>query len=70
MDIAIELIERVEEGDQKALVEREVFWQTQLICYVQTGGHAHCFRKEKKYPTSVKGVYNSPPHQLSLQVNF
>ena len=47
-NISIQLIERVEEGDQRALVEREIFWQNQLRCYVQNGGHAHCFRKEKK----------------------
>ena len=46
--ISIQLIERVEEGDQQALVEREIFWQNQLRVYVQNGGHAHCFRKEKK----------------------
>ena len=47
-NISIQLIERVEEGNQQALVEREIFWQNQLRCYVQNGGHAHCFRKEKK----------------------
>ena len=47
-NISIQLIERVEEGDQQALVEREIFWQNQLRCYAKKGGHAHCFRKEKK----------------------
>ena len=47
-NVSIQLIERVEEGDHQALAEREIFWQNQLRCYVQNGGHAHCYRKEKK----------------------
>ena len=47
-NISIQLIERVEVGDQKALCEQEVYWQNQLRCYVQNGGNAHCYRKENK----------------------
>ena len=46
--ISIQIIEGVEQGDQKALCDREIFWQNQLRCYVQNGGNAHCYRKEKK----------------------
>ena len=45
--ISIQLIEQVKEGDSQALENREVFWQNQLRCYIQNGGHAHCRRKEK-----------------------
>ena len=51
-NVSIQLIERVQEGDQQTMFDREIFWQNQLRCYVQNGGHAHCFRKEKKYPIS------------------
>ena len=47
-NISIQIIEGVEQGDQQALCDREIFWQNQLRCYVQNGGNAHCFRKEKK----------------------
>ena len=47
-NISIQIIEGVEQGDQKALCDREIFWQNQLHCYVQNGGNAQCFRKEKK----------------------
>jgi hypothetical protein len=46
--ISIQIIEGVEQGDQKALCHREIFWQNQLRCYVQNGGNTHCYRKEKK----------------------
>ena len=46
--LSIQLIEGVEEGNQQALCDREIFWQNQLRCYVQNGGNAHCYRKEKK----------------------
>ena len=46
--LSIQIIKGVQEGDQKALCDREIFWQNQLRCYVQNGGNAHCFRKEKK----------------------
>ena len=47
-NLSIQIIEGVEQGNQKALCNREIFWQNQLRCYVQNGGNAHCFRKEKK----------------------
>ena len=47
-NISIQIIEGVEQGNQKALCDREIYWQNQLRCYVQNGGNAHCYRKEKK----------------------
>ena len=47
-NMSIQIIEGVEQGNQKALCEREIFWQNQLRVYVQNGGNAHCYRKEKK----------------------
>ena len=41
------IMDQVGEGDSKALADKEVFWQNQLRCYVQNGGNAHCYRKEK-----------------------
>ena len=46
-NFAVQIIDQVEEGDKKALADKEVFWQNQLRCYVQNGGNAHCYRKEK-----------------------
>ena len=46
-NFSVQIIDQVEEGDRKALADKEVFWQNQLRCYVQNGGHAHCYRKEK-----------------------
>ena len=46
-NFSVQIIDQVEEGDKKALADKEVFWQNQLRCYVQNGGHAHCWRKEK-----------------------
>ena len=46
-NISIQIIEQVEVGDHKALAVREVYWQNQLRAYVQNGGRAHCYRKEK-----------------------
>ena len=47
-NVSIQLIERVEVGDHQGLAEQEIYWQNQLRCYVQNGGNAHCYRKEKK----------------------
>ena len=44
---SVQIIDQVEEGDKVALAEKEVYWQNQLRCFVQNGGHAHCYRKEK-----------------------
>ena len=46
-NFSVQIIDQVEEGDKVALGDREVFWQNQLRCYIQNGGHAHCYRKEK-----------------------
>ena len=46
-DLSIQIIDQVDEGDKEALAKREVYWQNQLRVYVQNGGHAHCYRKEK-----------------------
>ena len=47
-NISIQIIEKVQEGDTKALEIQEIYWQNQLRCYIQNGGNAHCRRKEKK----------------------
>ena len=47
-NMSFQLIEGVEKGNQKALCDREIFWQNQLRVYVQNGGNAHCYRKERK----------------------
>ena len=46
-NVSIQLIEQVQVGDSEALARQEVYWQNQLRGYVQNGGHAHCYRKEK-----------------------
>ena len=46
-NLSIQLIEQVQVGDSEALARQEVYWQNQLRGYVQNGGHAHCYRKEK-----------------------
>ena len=46
-NVSVQIIDQVDAGDKIGLAEKEVFWQNQLRCYVQNGGHAHCYRKEK-----------------------
>ena len=46
-NFSVQIIDQVEQGDKVALAEKEVYWQNQLRCYVQNGGQAHCYRKEK-----------------------
>jgi hypothetical protein len=46
-NVSIQLIEQVQVGDSEALARQEVYWQNHLRGYVQNGGHAHCYRKEK-----------------------
>ena len=53
-NVSIQLIEQVEQGDHQALEAQEVYWQNQLRCYVQNGGHAHCYRKEDVYKGGSK----------------
>ena len=64
-NMSIQLIEGVEQGNQKALCECEIFWQNQLRVYVQNGGNAHCYRKEKK-----KWLHNTEPLcMLAMRLN-
>ena len=46
-NLSMQIIDQVDQGDQAALARQEVYWQNQLRGYVQNGGHAHCYRKEK-----------------------
>ena len=46
-NVSIQIIDQVEEGNNRDLERQEVFWQNQLRCYIQNGGNAHCRRKEK-----------------------
>ena len=50
-NFSVQIIDQVEERDKVASAEKEVYWQNQLGCYVQNGGHAHCYRKEKLPPS-------------------
>ena len=54
-NISIQLIERVEEGDQKAVVEREIYWQNQPRCYVQMGGMPTVLERRKNNLSQVSG---------------
>ena len=45
-NLSLQVIEKVKEGDQARLAERETYWQNQLRCYVENEGQAHCYRKE------------------------
>ena len=45
-NLSLQVIEKVKEGDQARLAERETYWQNQLRCYVENEGRAHCYRKE------------------------
>ena len=45
--IEIQIIDQVEHGDDKGLAECELYWQSQLRCFVENGGGAHCYRKDK-----------------------
>ena len=45
-NLSMQVIEKVEEGDQARLAERETYWQNQLRCYVENEGQGHCYRKE------------------------
>ena len=46
-NVSIMIIEQVYPKTAKNLCNREVFWQNQLRVYVQNGGNAHCYKKEK-----------------------
>ena len=45
--ISIQIIDQVEFGDALKLAECELYWQSQLRCFVENGGGAHCYRKDK-----------------------
>ena len=45
--LKIMIIEKVESGNPDLLAKREIFWQNQLRCFVENGGHAQYRRKEK-----------------------
>ena len=47
-NLTLQIIDQVNQGDNKALEDQEIYWQNQLRCYIQNGGNAHCRRKEKK----------------------
>ena len=46
-NISIMVIEQVEIGNHEELGDREIYWQNQLRAFVENGGNAHCYRKEK-----------------------
>ena len=46
-NLSMQIIDQVDQGNQAALARQEVSWQNQLRGYVQNGGHAHYYRKEK-----------------------
>ena len=46
-NLSIMIIEQVYPQTVAQLDMREIFWQNQLRVYVQHGGNAHCYRKEK-----------------------
>jgi hypothetical protein len=46
-NVSIMIIEQVFPQTVTQLDEREIFWQNQLRVYVEHGGNAHCYRKEK-----------------------
>ena len=45
--LKIVIIEQFKIGDQETLGRREIYWQTQLRCFMENGGLAQCKRKEK-----------------------
>ena len=47
INISIQIIEKVKNGDHAQLARREVYWQNQVRCFVQNGAGGHCYRKEK-----------------------
>ena len=46
-NVSMQIIEKVKQGDHAKLANREVYWQNEIRCFVQNGGGAHCYRKEK-----------------------
>ena len=45
--LRVTIIEQVENGNHGLLGKREIYWQNQLRCFVENGGHGQCKRKEK-----------------------
>ena len=44
-NLKIMIIEQVEHGDSELLGRREIYWQTQLRCFIENGGKAQCKKK-------------------------
>ena len=45
-NLSVQIIDQVPHGEKSKLAQKETFWQHQLRCYVENGGHAHCYRKD------------------------
>ena len=45
-NLTVQIIDQVPNGEKIKLAQKETFWQHQLRCYVENGGHAHCYRKD------------------------
>ena len=46
--VSMQIIDQVEQGDDEALADCEVYWQHQLRCFVENGANGHCYRTGKK----------------------
>ena len=44
--LSIVLIEKVENGNEAKLCDRELYWQHQLRAFRENGGNAHCVKNE------------------------
>ena len=40
--VSMQIIDQLEQGDDEALADCEVYWQHQLRCFVENGGNGHC----------------------------
>ena len=45
-NFSVQIIDKVEHGDEEALSECELYWAHQLRAYVENGGQAHSIKKE------------------------
>jgi hypothetical protein len=46
-NFTVQIIDQVAEGDDNGLADCELYWAHQLRCYIENGGGAHSFKKEK-----------------------
>ena len=46
-NFSVQIIDQVDEGDDESLADTELYWAHQLRCYIENGGGAHSFKKEK-----------------------